>query len=587
VGTEIINGEIVNFSKGDLALAMRSSMAIPSIFTPVVYDSNTVVVDGGVIRNFPVEEAIDMGADIIIGVYVGFKDRVTSDDLSSLDRILSRSAGAYGIYDSREQTRHVDILITPDLNAYTSADFNKSVEIEMVGENAAREHFAELKKLAADQLSYGNRLGPEPLPEKDSILITRVVVNDLKYNDQRLAYGKLNFTRNSYLTKDELNEGIERLFGTLYFDRLRYRFEKDDQGFKLMMDAKEKTPSSLKVSVHYDNFYGAGLMMNYTQSNFLVSGARLTAVADLSKYPQLRLYYRKYTGPRMNLLGGYEAYFESNLIPGYLNGEVVGTVKHNHFTSELGLRYSFDLNHQAGITAVFENSTFFPNKAMQQFYPEAFGFKRYGFAGFGLSGSYGLNTLDDLHYPAEGHFLDFYIRGIYNPWVNLKYLSDTLQEQPSLSSFAKLSFNFDNYTRLGRKFSLNTGLSLGLSTEEYIASDYFFVGGYKYNLRRNHIAFVGYNLGEVVATNFFQVKLGLNYRIINNLQIELVGNGLLASESFEGLTEALLGITEDNLHIGFGGGATYKTILGPLSLMVAGNNHDSTLRWYVSMGFLF
>jgi len=587
VGTEIINGEIVDFKKGDLALAMRSSMAIPSVFTPVVYDTNQVVVDGGVIRNFPVDEAIDMGADIIIGVYVGFKDRVTSEDLNSLDRILSRSTGAYGIYDSREQAKKVDILITPDLNAFTSADFNKSVEIESLGENAAREHLTTLKALAEEQLSYGGRMRPAPLRENDSLLITRVEVNDLKYYDQSLVYGKLNIARNSYLTKDELNKGIERLFGTLYFDRLRYRFEKDGKGFKLIMDAKEKAPSSLKVSVHYDNFYGAGLMINYTQSNFLISGTRLTAVADLSEYPQVRLNYRKYTGPRMNLLAGYEAYYESNLIPGYLNGEVVGNVKHNHFTSELGLRYSFDLNHQAGLTALFENSAFFPNKAMQQFYPEAYNFKRYGFAGFGLSGSYGLNTLDDLHYPVEGHLLDFYIRGVYKPMVNLKYLSDTMQNQPSLNSFAKLYFSYDNYKRLGNKFSLNMGLSFGLSTDEYIASDYFFAGGYKYNLRRNHIAFVGYNLGEVVATNFLKFKLGVNYRVIKNLQIEIVGNSLMASDSFNGLTESIFGITQDNLHLGFGGGATYKTILGPLSLMVAGNNQDSKLRWYISMGFSF
>ena len=131
------------------------------------------------------------------------------------------------------------------------------------------------------------------------------------------------------------------------------------------------------------------------------------------------------------------------------------------------------------------------------------------------------------------------------------------------------------------------GLSFGLSTDEYIASDYFFAGGYKYNLRRNHIAFVGYNLGEVVATNFLKFKLGVNYRVIKNLQIEIVGNSLMASDSFNGLTESIFGITQDNLHLGFGGGATYKTILGPLSLMVAGNNQDSKLRWYISMGFSF
>ena len=140
VGTDIINGEIVDFNSGDLALKMRASMAIPSVFTPVVLDSSMVIVDGGVIRNFPVDEVIEMGADIVIGVYAGFKEKETSEDLQSMSKILSRSAGSYGIYDSREQAKKVDLLIAPDLNGFNSADFNKSVEIEKAGEVAAREH---------------------------------------------------------------------------------------------------------------------------------------------------------------------------------------------------------------------------------------------------------------------------------------------------------------------------------------------------------------------------------------------------------------------------------------------------------------
>jgi NTE family protein len=586
VGTEIINGEIIDFNSGDLALAMRASMAIPSLFTPVVFDTNKVVVDGGVIRNFPVDEVIDMGADIIIGVYVGFKERVTSEDLKSLDRILSRSTASYGIYDSREQTRKVNILITPDMD-YSSSDFNNNAEIEKAGESAAREHYSEFLALAESQKSYVARKKPSPLPEKDSIYITQLVVNDLRYNDQSLAYGKLNIARNSYLTKDELHAGIERLFGTLYFDRLRYRFEKDSIGFQLMMDAAEKPPSSIKASVHYDNFYGAGLVLNYTQSNFLISGAKITAVADLSEYPQVRLSYRKYTGERMNTLGSFESLFESNLIPGYYEGEEVGYFKQNRLISELSLKYNFSLNRQAGIGAIFEYSAVYPNKSMQTLYPETFNFKRYGFAGFGLMGSYGLNTLDDLLYPYSGSKIDIYLKGIYDPLVDLKYLTDTIQTNVSLNSFSKLYFLYDTYKPILKNLNLNIGASLGLSTDEFIASDYFYVGGHKNNLRRNQIAFVGYNLGEVVATNFILLKLGINYRFLKNLQFEILGNGMLASDSFEHLTETIFVVNKESIHFGLGGGITYKTLVGPVSIFAAGNNKDASITWYINLGYTF
>jgi len=588
VGTDIINGEIVDFSSGDLALSMRASMAIPSVFAPVVLDSNLVVVDGGVIRNFPVDEVRAMGADIVIGVYTGFQENVTADDLNSLDKILSRSAASYGIYDSREQVKKVDMLIAPTLEKFTSADFNKGLEIEKEGEAEARKQFDKLKTLAEEQKRYGQRVRPAPLPEVDSLMITRVVVNDLKYNDRSLITGKLNIPRNSWLTRPEMQAGLEKLFGTQYFERVYYRFVSDGNGYRLVIDAKEKPPASLKASVHYDNFYGAGLLLNYTQSNFLVSGAKLTLAADLSEYPQGRLYYRKYTGRRMETLAGYEMYYESNLVPGYLQGREIGYFNQHHFTSELSVRHARKVNQQLGMGLLFEYSVVYPSKAMQTLYPEIYNFSRYGYAGFGLTGSYGLNTLDDLIYPTEGSQVDIYVKGILNPWKDLKYLNDTLETgNASLESFGKCYLNFEHYKRIGTKFSLNPGFSLGLGTNSFIASDYFFAGGVRSNLRRNQLPFMGYRPGEVVASNYVMAKLGLNYRLSRNLQIEFLTNFLMASDRFEDLTNYFLAWDGSNLHAGYGAGFTYKTPLGPLQLAMAGNNTDMRLRFYVNMGFTF
>jgi NTE family protein len=587
VGTDIINGEIVDFNSGDLALKMRASMAIPSVFTPVVLDSSMVIVDGGVIRNFPVDEVIDMGADIVIGVYAGFKEKETSEDLQSMSKILSRSAASYGIYDSREQAKKVDVLISPELNGYSSADFNKSAEIEKAGEVAAREHLPELLALAAEQNKYGIRKKPEALAEKDSILISRVVVNDLKYNDKSLIYGMLNIPRNTYVTKAELQDGLERLFGTQYFERLNYRFEKDQAAFRLIIDAKEKPPSSLKVSVHYDNFYGAGLLLNFTKSNFLASGARLTLVGDLSQYPQARVYYRKYTGHKKKLLAGFESYFESNLIRVYVHGEEIGYSKQNHFTSELSLKHAIKINQQIGGGLLFEYSAVYPNKAIQTLYPTEFNYQRFGFAGFGLSGSYKLNTLDDDLYPLEGSELEVNVKGIYNPATDVKLLSDTIDTETSLSSFGKLYINFGTYKLFGQKTSLHTGISLGLSKDAFIASDYFFIGGFKDNLRLNQIPFAGYKSGEVVASNIGQIKLGLNYQLTRNLRIQTLGNVLMTSGSVKSLSESIINLDTDNLHVGYGAGLLYKTPLGPVNVFFSGNNKDSHLRFYINMGFTF
>jgi len=586
VGTEIIHGEISEFRFGDLSADMRASMAIPSVFSPVVIDSTKVIVDGGVLRNFPVDEAISMGADIIIGVYTGFMDRVSTDDLSSMARVLSRSTATYGISDSRDQAKRVDILINPDMSYFSSTDFNKGIEIEKAGEEAAMDHFEELKALA-DSLSSLGMQKPDPLPEIDSIFISRVIVNDLQYYDQSLAFGKLNIQPNSWLTKVELQLGIERLFGTLYFDKLTYYLKKDSIGFILVMNAKEKPPASLKASAHYDNFYGAGLILNYTQSNLLISGTRLTAVADLSEFPQVRFNYRKYFGKRMNGLAGLESYYELNLIPGYLEGEEVGYFRQHHFTSEIYAKRIINLNQQTGIGLLFEYSSVFPNKAMQALEPEVFNFKRYGYAGFGLTGKYGLNTLNNLMYPFEGSIIDLTLKGILNPMLDVSYLDDSVATENTMNSFAKFYFSFERFNPAGPRWSINTGLSIGLSTNEFIVSDYFYVGGYKNNIRRNQVPFVGYNLGEVLAQNYIMAKIGLNYRIRRNLQLEFLVNGMTTGSNFNNLLESVFELNDDQYFLGYGTGVTYNTMLGPLSVFLAANNKEPNLTWYVNFGFTF
>ena len=70
MAVNIANGDIKEFDSGYLGQAVRASMAIPSVFSPVEIDGE-LYVDGGLRRNMPAEENLRMGADILIGVYVG------------------------------------------------------------------------------------------------------------------------------------------------------------------------------------------------------------------------------------------------------------------------------------------------------------------------------------------------------------------------------------------------------------------------------------------------------------------------------------------------------------------------------------
>lgn len=88
VSQNIVNGEQIVFHNGILATAMRASMAIPGVFTPVRKDS-MILIDGGMINNYPVDVARSMGADIIIGVDVQ-NNLKGIDKLNSAPDILSQ-----------------------------------------------------------------------------------------------------------------------------------------------------------------------------------------------------------------------------------------------------------------------------------------------------------------------------------------------------------------------------------------------------------------------------------------------------------------------------------------------------------------
>jgi len=195
--------------------------------------------------------------------------------------------------------------------------------------------------------------------------------------------------------------------------------------------------------------------------------------------------------------------------------------------------------------------------------------------------------LDDLLYPLEGSEININLKGIYNPSTNTKLVTDTIDTETSLSSFGKLYINFGFYKLVGQRTSIHTGLSLGLSKDAFIASDYFFVGGFKDNLRRNQIPFAGYKSWEVAASNIALLKLGLNFQLNRNLRIQTLGNAMVTSGTAESLYENIANLDSEYFHIGYGVGLLYKTPLGPVNVFLSGNNMDPHLRFYLNMGFTF
>ena len=89
VATDMITGDMVVLDHGDLATAMRASMAIPGAFSPVYFE-NYILADGGMVRNIPVDVARATCADIVIVVNL-VEPSPTPEKLVQATQLLARS----------------------------------------------------------------------------------------------------------------------------------------------------------------------------------------------------------------------------------------------------------------------------------------------------------------------------------------------------------------------------------------------------------------------------------------------------------------------------------------------------------------
>ncbi len=189
ISVDINKGEIVKFTKGDLAKAIRSSIAIPGLFTPVI-DGDRFLVDGGVMEPVPINSARRLGADIVIAVdlisdfkkfseeagtkgilddlpfkaeidhlgdyikklgealYLFEKDKKLFNDKTVVDIVQRISVITQArLIENQIQLSSPEIVITPNVSEIGILDFHKSKEGIEAGYEAAKEKLPEIKKL--------------------------------------------------------------------------------------------------------------------------------------------------------------------------------------------------------------------------------------------------------------------------------------------------------------------------------------------------------------------------------------------------------------------------------------------------------
>ncbi len=593
IGTDILKGGIVEMNSGDLSSAMRASMAIPSVFTPVIRDTTHLLVDGGVVRNFPVQEVIDMGADIIIGVYVGFDSNMKPEQLRSLTSVITRVSLLSGAQDVESQIPLVDYMIVPDLTGFTPSSFIRAVEIIERGEVAAREQIDKLRALADSVNALGPPTVKRKLPHHDSILIKEITVLDVNPAMTRFIVATVGLEPDSWITNKQLNTGIDRLFGTLIFDRIDYYFESMDEGYRLVFRIKEKPDSSFKFALHYDNDFGPGVILNYTHLNSLMEDSRLSLTVDISNNPQFKGYYDFYLGKKRKTITSVFATGERDQLPMFNENDVdIGDYHRSYLTGGLAFRQILKLNNQLEAEFYYRYSTLKVSRTIKEFYPELVYLDNFIISSPQLSFGFQHNSYDHLLVPTRGSRVNInYQQSLTTDFIsNFNYpdsidLDNSIEEK--MDPYWAVTADFESYIPLGQKVSLNFEFGVGVSANEKPFTDNFYVGGYRYNLRENQVAFVGLNSHELLQGNYLKEKLAIQYQVISNLYLTALGNLIFVSDDNTEFLDDILAFSSDARYIGAGAGITYKTPVGPVSVFLGSRTDTWRPIWYTNIGFTF
>jgi predicted acylesterase/phospholipase RssA len=251
MAVDLVTGNPVVLGRGSLSKAMRATMAIPTIFSPVEY-GDSLLIDGGVLNNLPVDVVRSMGAEIVIAVDVG-PTLLARKELNTAFDVLEQSIAMLGRDRWKENVRNADILITPDLAGFTMADFeNRKIErIVGQGEKAAR---ASLGELVALKEKYGLRRLEDPqdisrLPEKPQIIdvsITGYTSLPFQY-----IYEQVGLLPGDLFDPQGLRSRISELKADRIFEEVHYEVIPLSEGFvRLLIRVREKEkPVIHRVSI--------------------------------------------------------------------------------------------------------------------------------------------------------------------------------------------------------------------------------------------------------------------------------------------------------------------------------------------------
>jgi NTE family protein len=540
VATDLLTGKSYIFHDGPMTEALRASVAIPMLFTPVE-KGDMLLVDGGLTDNLPTDIVRSMGADFVIAVDVSSPLLKKKGIRTFLD-VMDQSLSLVMRQSVESNSKLADILIRPELDEFTYSDYNRVSSILERGEREAQRHVEDLKIVAGT--------AAERAPDASNQSIPAPIVADISFQGlhnvpSRQLRNDIRTRKGEKLTADVLEKDLSRLYATRLFDRVDCNLEPvEDDKYRLNFVLKESPLNTLGASIRYDSDYKFVALAEITARQLFNSYSSATLSTQFGGIENHSAALRfvapalpfLYIEPKVHVRRRERLDFrDGNLVDQYTDRRIGGQLM-------LGGTFLRRLQVEAGYRAdsVDIRGGTFPNVQ-----PDARLLA-------GLTMRLTRDTLDEQEYAANGMLMRFQV----------DRRSTMLGGDVD---FWKWQIDLDRFVALTGKSTLIFRAAAGYSEGDIPFYDRFYLGGFNFSEGASR-QFLGYERDELLARQMGLAAVGFRRELFARPVSFAKRVFLTGFYNASAISQRESSPYEFALYHGVGVGLAIDTVLGPARL---------------------
>lgn len=571
VASDIVSGKAKYWMDGEITTAMRSTMSIPLLFTPVRVD-DMVLIDGGTRNNFPTDVAREMGADCIIGVELG-NTHPTADDIENIVDVVMPIIDMLGKEAFNSTVKIPDVMIKPDMHEFDMLSFTPEAidTILQRGYDAARAHTDEL--LAIRERTGVRRRGGER-PQAVDINMTPVHLKELRFEgmkDSDAAYisSLIDIRPEEAVDREMIEDCTARMFSTGAFRGISYKLLGTEEPYTLVFETDPAPMNVARLSVRADNEELVNVMLSVAIGANKIHGSAFEITGKVGQSSYIGGHFQHHSAglPTLN----------ADISFGHVSGDLTRVGKSQDrfgfyhrraqlYISDVRLR-SFDV--RGGLKNEYFNMTSWLSSSAR--YADILERDTDKADYMSMFASLRAYTMDSDYFPTRG-----ISAGAAYEWVFA---------EPSATDYSPehiVSFDCKAANPLGDRVTMIgslAGRSIFNSVHDLQKSN-LIGGSMQGRYMEQQIPFCGFGNVAIVEDNILSAELALQTRIGKNHYV----TGKFGSFVSEDKLEDMLAVPK---YIGCSVGYGFNSIAGPIKFDLMYSNYNKRVGAYLSFGYDF